>query len=354
MLPVKCFRRAAVALAASVALLGPVLANTDTAVAPPPGGTSLTLINGWKSYGFGTAKPSVSAIHGIVHLKGAIRTNGSSPNPFVLPSAFRPAALLYVPVDMCGATNGRLVIETDGTVTVQAEADFGEAQCFTSLEGVSFATSSDGFKSLTLENGWTEFGKGTANAAARNIGGVVHFEGAIATGGTNAIPFILPAALRPATEVFVKADLCEAANGRLDILPDGTVTVEPEGAFSTAECFTSLDGASFAMNSTGFTALDLINGWTNYGRGVANAAVKAANGVVQLEGAIQTSGTSPDPFVLPVGFRPKKWVYVPVDMCDATNGRLDISPDGDVTVEAESDFSKAQCFTSLDGVSFHE
>jgi hypothetical protein len=37
-------------------------------------------------------------------------------------------------------------------------------------------------------------------------------------------------------------------------------------------------------------------------------------------------------------------------MCNATNGRLDIAPNGTVTVDAEGGtFSNARCFTSLDG-----
>ena len=77
------------------------------------------------------------------------------------------------------------------------------------------------------------------------------------------------------------------------------------------------------------------------------------NGVVHLKGAIATTGTNPVPFTLPVGFRPATSVYVPVDLCNATNGRLFIHPSGVVTVQAESgNFSNAACFTSLDGAWF--
>ena len=98
---------------------------------------------------------------------------------------------------------------------------------------------------LTLKNGWTNAPFGTSNAAVRNINGVIHFKGAIATGGTNAVPFTLPLAFRPAAaNVYVPVDLCNATNGRLHIQHNGTVTVEA-GTFSNAQCFTSLDGASF-------------------------------------------------------------------------------------------------------------
>jgi hypothetical protein len=82
---------------------------------------------------------------------------------------------------------------------------------------------------LTLVNGWTNAPFGTSNAAVVSTGGIVHFRGAIATAGTNPVPFILPAAFRPATEVFVPVDMCDATNGRLGISPSGVVTVEPEG-----------------------------------------------------------------------------------------------------------------------------
>jgi len=190
----------------------------------------------------------VLTISGIVHFKGAIATTGSNPVPFTLPSGFRPASVVFVPVDLCNATNGRLQIEPTGVVTVEAEGGaFSNAACFTSLDGASFAKSATSFTALTLENGWTGSPFGTSAAAVHTISGIVHFKGAIATTGSNPVPFTLPAGFRPAHAVFVPVDLCNATNGRLQIEPTGVVTVEAEGgAFSNAACFTSLDGASFA------------------------------------------------------------------------------------------------------------
>jgi hypothetical protein len=100
---------------------------------------------------------------------------------------------------------------------------------------------------LTLQNGWSNSPFGTSAAAVRTISGIVHLKGAIATTGTNPVPFTLPAGFRPAAAVFVAVDLCNATNGRLQIEPTGVVSVQAEGgAFSNAACFTSLDGASFA------------------------------------------------------------------------------------------------------------
>ena len=113
-----------------------------------------------------------------------------------------------------------------------------------------------------------------------------------------------------------------------------------------------LAGATAAQAAT-FTPLTLHNVWTNAPFSTSKAAVRTISGIVQLKGAIATSGTNPVAFTLPAGFRPATAVYVPVDLCNATNGRLFIQHSGVVTVQAEGGtFSNAQCFTSLDGASF--
>jgi len=311
-------------------------------------------VNGWTGAPFGTAAPSVVITSGIVHFKGAI-AGGTSAVAFTLPAAFRPSKNVFIPVDLCNATNGRLDISPSGVTSVVAEGGtFSNAQCFTSLDGAWFAKSASSFTALTLQNGWTNAPFGTSKAEIRNIGGVVHFKGAIATGGTNSVPFTLPAAFRPSTNVWVPLDLCDATNGRLVIQPNGVTSVEAEGGtFSNAQCFTSLDGASFAKSGQFFTKLTIINGWINAPFGTSNAAAAVVGGVVRLKGAV-ASGTSGVMFTLPAGFRPAKAAYAKVDLCGATNGRVFIQPNGTVTVQQQSGdpFSNAQCFTSLDGASF--
>ena len=317
--------------------------------------TAVTLQNGWTNSPFGTSAAAVRTISGIVHLKGAIATTGSNPVPFTLPAAFRPAHAVFVAVDLCNATHGGLQVEPTGVVTVQAEGGaFSNAACFTSLDGVSFAKSASSFTALTLQNGWFNSPFGTSAPAARTISGITHLKGAIATSGSNPVPFTLPAAFRPASVVFVPVDLCTATNGRLQIEPTGVVSVQAEGgAFSNAACFTSLDGVSFAKSASSFTPLTLQNGWTNSPFGTSAAAVRTISGIVHFKGAIATTGSNPVPFTLPAAFRPASPVFVPVDLCNATNGRLQIEPTGVVTVQAEGGaFSNAACFTSLDGVSF--
>ncbi len=350
----------AVSVAAATLPVGAVGTVAAQAATSAPGlltsgWTPLTLQNGWTTSPFGTSVAAVRTISGIVHFKGAIATTGTNPVPFTLPTAFRPAAVVDVPVDLCNAANGRLQIEPTGAVTVEAEGGaFSNAACFTSLDGVSLAKSASSFTPLTLQNGWTTSPFGTSAAAVRTISGIVHFKGAIATIGSNPVPFTLPAAFRPATVVFVPVDLCNATNGRLQIEPTGVVTVQAEGGtFSNAACFTSLDGVWFAKSASSFTPLTLQNGWFNSPFGTSAPAARTISGIIHLKGAIATSGTNPVPFTLPAAFRPASAVFVQVDLCTATNGRLQIDTSGVVTVEAEGGtFSNAACFTSLDGVSF--
>jgi hypothetical protein len=113
-----------------------------------------------------------------------------------------------------------------------------------------------------------------------------------------------------------------------------------------------LDGVVFVADNSGFEGLSLRNGWTDTTYETASPKAKKINGIVYLQGAMSTYGSNDEPFVLPSSLIPATYVYVPVDLCDI-KGRLQIQPNGVVTVQAESGESvDAQCFTSLDGASY--
>ena len=203
------------------------------------------LLSGWVNHG--TRPPAAAVESGVVRLQGAIR-GGSTSVPFTLPPQFRPNGTIYVPVDLCEGKKGRLMISSTGNVSIQTNGPFSDAQCFTSLEGVSFPIDGSGFTQLTPINGWTAYSTSTRSPMVKNVDGIVRFIGAIKTSGTNTIPFVLPANMAPATPAFVAIDLCNAQKGRLHILPSGIVYVEhPPGLWSSAQCFTSLEGASFGL-----------------------------------------------------------------------------------------------------------
>ena len=129
----------------------------------------------------------------------------------------------------------------------RANCAWNEAQCLTSLDGVTFATSASSCTPLTLQNGWNGFPAVAASPAVRVISGIVHLKGVMYTNGTNPVAFTLPTG-DPAHDVYVKVGLGDdAGNGQLFITPSGSVTVQAEGGnWTSAQAFTSLDGASFA------------------------------------------------------------------------------------------------------------
>jgi hypothetical protein len=363
------------ALASSLSVLsvGAVAAHADD-----PSEILLALEPGWTGGPYGTGLAKVELVDGVVHFSGAIATSGTDPQAFTLPVGLRPRFNVFVPVDMCNATNGALYISPSGAVTVVAK-NWSNAQCFTSLDGVSYVQDQQLWwlnnpntagAWLSPTSGWwsgqvnvnpPNGPDGAAPAAFEEVNGVVYLSGAIATSGTNALAFTLPPEFRPSYNVFVNVNLCGNADGRLDISPDGDVTVQAEGgAWGNAQCLTSLDGASFVPSTISpylpspLTELTLQPGWTGGPYGTAfPQPIGDVSSLVELQGAIATSGTNPVAFTLPPALRPEYNRFVPVDMCNGTNGRLDIYPDGDVQVEAEGGaWGNARCFTSLDGVSF--
>jgi hypothetical protein len=337
---------------------GLVLASSAQAQSDDPTPSTkpipLKLLNGWFNAPYSTSDAEVAIIDGIVHFKGAIATNGKSNEAFVLPKGFRPTHLVVIPVDMCGASYGVLGIQPDGVVDVSTILPWSDAQCFTSLDGASFAPGSTGFTALKPINGWTNVPSDSSPEIAK-IDGIVHLKGAIMTSDTNkdSEPFVLPKEFRPDTYISVPVTMCYGTIGQLNIDQEGQMFVQAETE-GDAQCFTSLDGAWFAANDSGFKALTLLNGWTSE----YDPAVSISQGVVSFQGAIYTSGNKAEPFVLPPSYRPATNVYVPVTLCNGAdgneidNGRLIIQPNGVVNVQPENAFSEAQCLTSLDGASF--
>jgi hypothetical protein len=312
------------------------------------GFTPLTLQNGWVGAPFSTSNPAGRLIDGRVYLKGAM-SSGTNTNPFTLPPALRPEATVWIPIDLCGNVKGRLVISPDGIVFVDGPVT--SAQCFTSLDGASFVPSAPGSTPLALINGWNQYGFGTSDAAVSMVDGIVSFKGAIATGGVNDIAFVLPPTMRPTETTYIPVDMFFNAKGRLIVHPSGQVQVRPAAAFSDAQAFTSLDGASFIPTPNGFQPLALRNGWGNGFFGTPPSAAALYDGIVHFQGAV-THGTSDTLFTLPITMRPDSLVYVPADLCDANVGRLIIDPNGSVRVQAPAGFTVAQCFVSLEGVTF--
>jgi hypothetical protein len=312
----------------------------------------LTLGPGWIPAPFQYNLPGISLVGSVVQLRGAIRTSGVDSLVFTLPPGFRPLSELYVPVVLCGARRGRLHIYPSGATWLQTESgQWASAQCQTSLDGVSFVLSDAGFTGLALQNGWVGGVFATRTPGVRLISGIVHFRGAVGDGSSTSL-FTLPAGFRPPTTVYVAVDLCGSTKGRLIIQPTGEVSVQAENSFADAQCFTSLEGASFATSAAAWSSLTPLNGWTGAPHSTRPPAVLNVNGVVRFQGGLATTGTELHAFTVPAQMRPATIVTIPVDMCASKKGHLVIGPDGRAAFNSGHAWSTVRCFASLEGVSY--
>jgi hypothetical protein len=310
------------------------------------GTTPLALQNGWTNSPQSTRPAAARVIDGWVHFQGAI-ANGTNEAITVLPPNLRPATGTYLNVAMCDGTKGRLLVGISGVLAALPESDFAKASCITSLEGAVYPLAA--FRRLELLNGWQGGVFGSARPAATVHNGIVQLQGGVGSGTSGGI-FNLPTGMRPATHVFLAVDLCNGQPGHLHIRPDGLAMVEPYAA--NAQCFTSLEGASFATSPYGFPTLTLENGWTGKANSTSQPAGRVVDGVVHLKGGI--SGGSSQVFThLPAGLRPVGgFRTTPADMCDATRGETTFGPDGESSVYVQPSLTAAHCFTSLDGITF--
>jgi hypothetical protein len=103
--------------------------------------TPLTLINGWTGNCYGGGAPGIALDpSGVVHFQGEMCNGGTSTLAFVLPAQFRPSQFEWLTADQFGAATGRIIINTNGNVTVQGDPASSSAigQAFTSLAGVTY------------------------------------------------------------------------------------------------------------------------------------------------------------------------------------------------------------------------
>jgi hypothetical protein len=163
----------------------------------------------------------------------------------------RTVAATKLKRDSVGATE----IREDTLQTVPRAAGAGRADTAARADSAAHADSATAadsaadlpdlaFVNLTLEKGWTKYLETRAPAAALDAQGIVHLRGGMSD-GTSPYTFTLPADMRPAQDVYVPAGFYNGRGGRLFIHTDGRVYVSPEGPFTDASAFTSLEGVTF-------------------------------------------------------------------------------------------------------------
>lgn len=109
----------------------------------------------------------------------------------------------------------------------------------------------------------------------------------------------------------------------------------------------------------GWHPVTFLNSWKNYGSGVDEAAYTAdIFGRVYLRGLVARGvagyGTNVPIFALPSKYSPKKAKYFFVLVNPNQGGRLDIEPNGNVSLSAVPSFAdpNPEVFVSLESVSF--
>jgi len=297
-----------------------------------------------------TATTGVAAFHGYLSTPTANQNVMANPN-------INPSGDVYVPVAVNAANQAaRLYFkgQAGGQVELQFDGAAPNAGYGLYLDGVQWVRSTVGATPLLPQQGWTAQPFNTRATRGIRIGSKVYLTGAInnSSADQGMQPFVLPAEFRPSANVFVNVTLCDSYKGRLLIRPNGTVTIQADGANGTAKarCFTSLEGASYAMTDAGYTAVALENGWTNSPSDTRPVRFKNENGIVHFQGAA-SGGTSGHLLTLPAAFRPQTLIVLPVDRTQAKQGALYIHPSGQVNVIGFNGVAIG-AFVSLEGISF--
>lgn len=208
----------------------------------------ITLLHGWLSEqgAWNSGDPSYTVKNGVVYLSGSLATSGSNDQWALLPKAARPAHVEYITVYTFQGTFGTVQIDPNGAAMAYA----GSATSFTSLAALSYPVASAATHKLTLLHGWHSEQSvwNSGNPAYRVSNGVVYLSGSLATLGTSHEFAVLPAAARPAHDLYIKAYTYGSSVGTVVIYPDGTMwAYSPNPA--DAEAFTSLATISFPLKS---------------------------------------------------------------------------------------------------------
>jgi hypothetical protein len=294
----------------------------------------ITVNSGWTLYNHSFPLPeySLSASNTMVQLRGMTKTTVANTAPFTLPSSARPSARVYVPVVVIsgsGYSNGRLVIEANGTTAINFEGATPALPHSITLDGIQFARSNANTTAPTLHNGWVAAAFSTRAPRVRNVGNMVYLQGAISnpSSAANAHAMTLPEGFRPSSNVYIPVDMCGSTRGRLFIQSSGTVSVQTEGAFSNATCFTSLEGAAFAITTAGYTSATYENSWSGAPFNTRQVRFINEGGVVRFQGAA-ANGTSVGVFTLPAQFRPATAQLRWIDGFAAKKTLLYVDPSG--------------------------
>ena len=193
--------------------------------------------------------------------------------------------------------------------------------------------------------------------------GIVHLQGAAkqtVSSGTKAdLLGTLPAAARPARNVFEIAHTLYGTYADLKIATNGNITViKPRKPAVTDLRFVSLEGITYRPTVVGSTLLPLSPGWApdvTPGTGLPGWFADGS-GIIHLEGAVSQASTATGQNrvgILPPAARPARNVFDILATNAGTYADVEIDTSGNINLIDPYGFAhKDYSFVSLEGISY--
>jgi hypothetical protein len=314
---------------------------------------SIVLQNSWSDYDTTMASAGYTKTSsGIIMLKGSLKRTGTVVSGEVigtLPPGYRPPYQFTFIVAITGGDTASLQIHTNGNIV--AHTDFNAT--YSSLDRVAFLPSDTSYTWTNfspISNGWSNRNATDDPPFSYTVDstGRFHMRGALSPGtitdGTTIVTLPVAGQMNPKYIMAVRS-----GGGGLNAVNVGTssgTTLSPRGISAGTALFPNL--SYFSNSYSDWTALPLVNSWTNYdGNNTTAAYTKASDGVVSLKGLIR-SGSSATATVatLPEGFRPKERVNF-ASVCSQAACRVNIYPSGTINLTQGS-----TSWSSLSGINF--
>ncbi|MEK9725343.1 MAG: hypothetical protein VW405_17940 [Rhodospirillaceae bacterium] len=193
--------------------------------------------------------------------------------------------------------------------------------------------------------GITGYGSGHDDVSSVREGDMVMVGGTIRAAGTNTLVGTLPKDRRPADRLVFNAH-AGSVSTRVDVFPNGRI-VWVNRKLHPSNDYLFLNGINFEVGKAG-TALQLTNGWWNFGKDSAPAtATKVGNRVI-VSGLIKGRSWG-HLATLPAGMCPAKKASYALNN-DVNTARVDVTPDCKITWISGD---KSPNWISLNGISFY-
>ena len=280
----------------------------------------------------------------MVEIRGLMAGGADNSTWGIMPQGFRPTADLIFPMAVAPGNHARHDITTAGSLIQRYGSGGGNSGFFTlSWMRYSLASAfSEGFyqvgtTGVPFQNSWHNWGGTFHNAEYRLVGDEVQLRGLVAGGASGTVVFTLPLGMRPYSITHFDGDMSNAQNALVHISPNGEVRVYGANVGSYA----SLSHVAFSVSgqgTNGWKSLTLLNGFTRYAADYPLPEYRLTGDVVELRGLIGKGGSVAVIAMAQIPDRDAWPVQQNMWSTHATggHGRVDIGPDGVVTLVAGS------------------